>query len=60
MYDDQYRISKHNQGPVKVQNLGLDGEKMLEETILEPQKQWLADTKVLVQKKKLDADDYVS
>ena len=60
MYDDQYRISKHNQGPVKVQNLGLDGGKMLEETILEPQKQWLADTKVLVQKKKLDADDYVS
>ena len=56
---DPYTIPKINQDPVKLTNLGLDGP-LLEDTLLEPQKQWLSDCKVSVLKKDLHQEEYVT
>ena len=56
---DPYTIPKKNQDPVKLTNLGLDSP-LLEDALLEPQKQWLLDCKVSVLKKYLDQEEYVT
>ena len=54
-----YFIPVENQDPVVIRKLGLE-HPLLEDCLLEPQKQWLEDDKVSIQKDCLKKDEYVS
>ena len=56
---DQYIIPNQNSEAQEILNLGLE-DPLLEDTLLEPQNQWLSDCRISVIKDELDPDEYVS
>ena len=56
---DKYTIPPENQDPVVIRNLGLE-HPLLDDCLLEPQKQWLNDCKVSLQKENLEKDEYIT
>ena len=57
---EPYVIPIQNQSTTKVSNIGQSDSSLLDESLLESQKQWLRDTKLLILKDKLEDNDYVS
>ena len=57
---EPYVIPIQNQSTTKVSNIGQSDSSLLDESLLESQKQWLRDTKLLILKDKLEINDYVS
>ena len=59
LVSEPYTFSLQNQSQITVTNIGHDSS-LLDESLLESQKQWLRDTKLLILKDKLENTDYAS